>query len=83
MADTTKLEAEIRELEARRAAGESVPRLDALYEKMDAATAQGHKAATEPRAPTPRPAVKKAKGGTASSRGDGCAQRGKTKGRMV
>jgi hypothetical protein len=23
------------------------------------------------------------KGGTASSRGDGCAQRGKTKGRMV
>jgi hypothetical protein len=27
--------------------------------------------------------VKKAKGGTASARGDGCCQRGKTKGRMV
>ena len=27
--------------------------------------------------------VKKAAGGTASSRADGCAQRGKTKGRMV
>lgn len=27
--------------------------------------------------------IKMAKGGTASSRADGCAQRGKTKGRMV
>lgn len=32
--------------------------------------------------PKPEP-VKKAKGGTASARADGCAQRGKTKGRIV
>ena len=32
---------------------------------------------------TPPPPVKKAAGGTASSRADGCAQRGKTKGKMV
>ena len=41
-------------------------------------------AAKQP-APTPTP-VKKAKGGmvgSASKRADGCAQRGKTKGRMV
>ena len=35
-----------------------------------------------PPAPPPPP-VKKAKGGTASARADGCAQRGKTRGRMV
>ena len=29
------------------------------------------------------PVVKKAKGGTASSRADGCCKRGKTKGKMV
>ena len=31
----------------------------------------------------PEPVVKKAAGGTASSRADGCAQRGKTRGKMV
>lgn len=31
----------------------------------------------------PSPPVKKAKGGTASSRADGCAMRGKTRGKMV
>jgi hypothetical protein len=35
-------------------------------------------------APTPTPSVKKmAKGGSASSRADGIAQRGKTRGKMV
>lgn len=84
MADTAQLEAQIRALEARRAAGESVPQLDALYAKMDAMTEKGYKAATRPQAPAPT--VKKAKGGSigsASSRADGCAQRGKTKGRML
>ena len=33
--------------------------------------------------PTPQPLKKMAKGGTASSRADGIAQRGKTKGRFV
>lgn len=31
----------------------------------------------------PESPVKKSKGGTASSRADGCAQRGKTRGKMV
>ncbi len=86
MADTAQLEARIRELEARRAKGERVPELDALYEKMDVMTAKGYKAATESQAPASTPAIKKAKGGSvssASSRADGCAQRGKTRGKMV
>lgn len=33
-------------------------------------------------APSSPPPVKKAKGGTASSRADGCAMRGKTRGKM-
>lgn len=33
--------------------------------------------------PSDLPPVKKAEGGTASARADGCAQRGKTRGRMV
>jgi hypothetical protein len=33
--------------------------------------------------PAPAPVIKKAKGGTASSRADGIAQRGKTRGTMV
>ena len=33
-------------------------------------------------APVTPPPVKKAKGGTASSRADGCAMRGKTRGKM-
>lgn len=57
MADMAQLESQIRALEARRAAGESVPQLDALYAKMDAMTEKGYKAATTP-------TVKKAKGGS-------------------
>jgi len=87
MADLAKMQARIVELEARRAKGESVPELDALYKKMDALTEKGYAEATKvvtgesPPAPT-----KKAKGGkisSASARADGVAQRGKTKGRMV
>jgi hypothetical protein len=37
----------------------------------------------EPDMGSAKPAKKMAKGGSASSRGDGIAQRGKTKGRMV
>lgn len=37
----------------------------------------------KPVVPPPLPPVKKAAGGTASSRADGCAQRGKTRGKMV
>jgi hypothetical protein len=33
--------------------------------------------------PMPKPAKKMAKGGSASSRADGCAQRGKTRGKFV
>jgi hypothetical protein len=33
--------------------------------------------------PTPKPAKKMAKGGSASARADGCAQRGKTRGKIV
>ena len=41
-------------------------------------------ASKTPPAPAPATTVRKAKGGmTASKRADGCAQRGKTKGRMV
>lgn len=36
----------------------------------------------KPITPPPPPPVKKAKGGTASSRADGCAMRGKTRGKM-
>jgi hypothetical protein len=43
----------------------------------------GSLTSTQP-APAPKPEVKKAKGGmTASKRADGCAMRGKTRGRMV
>lgn len=87
MADMAKMEARIRELETRRAKGESVPELDALYSKMDAMTNKGYteatKALTGEKPPAP---VKKAKGGSVSSaskRADGCCTKGKTKGRMV
>ena len=89
MADMSKMEARIRELEARRAKGEDVPELDALYGKMDAMTKKGYEESTKsltgedvPPPPMPKP-VKKASGGTASSRADGCAQRGKTRGKIV
>lgn len=50
-----------------------------------------NKASTVPVAPTPKkeasmpasPVKKLAKGGSASSRADGCAVRGKTRGRMI
>ncbi len=90
MADMNKLQERIRMLEARREKGESVPELDALYKKMDALTEKGYTEATRavtgetPPAPAPAP-VKKAKGGSiksASSRADGIAQRGKTRGKI-
>ena len=37
----------------------------------------------EPKKETAKPVKKMAKGGTASSRADGCATKGKTKGRIV
>jgi hypothetical protein len=37
----------------------------------------------EPKPPAPKPAKKMAKGGSASSRADGIAQRGKTRGKIV
>ena len=87
MADMAKMQMRIRELEARREKGESVPELDALYKKMDALTEKGYAEATKTvTGETPPTPVKKAKGGSvssASARADGCAIRGKTKGRMV
>jgi len=77
--------ARIRELEKQRDAGKSVPELDALYQKVDQREQRAYDAAS----PSMKPAsaasapVKRAKGGTASSRADGCAQRGKTRGKMV
>jgi hypothetical protein len=42
MADINQMQSRIRELEARRAKGESVPELDRLYEKMDAMQNKGY-----------------------------------------
>ena len=42
MADINQMQARIRELEARRAKGESVPELDRLYEKMDSMQNKGY-----------------------------------------
>jgi uncharacterized coiled-coil protein SlyX len=81
--DMSQIQARITELEARRARGESVPELDALYRKMDAMTDQGYRTATGEGKPKVQ---KKARGGmtgSASARADGCAQRGKTRGKMV
>lgn len=93
MADNmAQMEARIRALEARRAKGESVPELDALYAQMDkatrgaAATVSKYPTGEMPSPPATAPMIKRAKGGSigsASKRADGCAQRGKTKGRMV
>jgi hypothetical protein len=87
MADMAKMQTRIRELEARREKGESVPELDVLYKKMDALTEKGYAEATKTvTGETPPAPVKKAKGGSvssASARADGCAVRGKTKGKMV
>lgn len=87
MADMAKMSARIRELEARRAKGDSVPELDALYQKMDALTNKGYTEATKSvTGEMSAKPVKKAAGGSVSSaskRADGCAQRGKTKGKML
>ena len=42
MADMLQMQSRIRELEARRAKGESVPELDRLYEKMDSMQNKGY-----------------------------------------
>ena len=42
MADMSQMQTRIRELEARRAKGESVPELDRLYEKMDSMQNKGY-----------------------------------------
>jgi len=58
--DMSQLQARIQNLEARRARGESVPELDALYKKMDAMTDQGYRTATGESKPKEE---KKARGG--------------------
>jgi hypothetical protein len=89
-----KLMDRIRELEKKRAAGISVPELDALYMKVDQIEQRAYDDYRSPKpasaampasapASAPSSAPKRmAKGGTASSRADGIAQRGKTKGRI-
>jgi hypothetical protein len=77
----------IRELEKQRDAGKSVPELDALYMKVDLQEQKAYDnyRSPKPAVPASAPASvpkRMAKGGTASSRADGCAQRGKTKGRI-
>lgn len=47
MADLNKLQTRIRALEARRAKGESVPELDALYTQMDEMQNEGYKQTTK------------------------------------
>lgn len=51
--------------------------------KMQEQMSEAYRTAAPRSMGTYKEPVKKAKGGTASSRADGCAQRGKTKGRMV
>ena len=55
------LEERIRELEARRAKGETVPQLDALYEKQDALTRKGYESVVNPK-PEPKPVAKRVGG---------------------
>ena len=78
----TPEEARRRMLEAAMASGKATDdekaELKASYLEQDRANQRGYEAATKP--------VRRAKGGSissASKRADGCAQRGKTKGRMV
>jgi hypothetical protein len=71
----------IRELEKRRAAGERVPELDALYEQVDRREQRGYESVKPPVRPASA-AKPMAKGGYVKA-ADGCAKRGKTKGRMV
>lgn len=82
MVDMAKMQTRIRELEARRAKGESVPELDVLYKKMDDLTNKAHSEATKSvTGESPTTPVKKAKGGYVRA-ADGIAQRGKTRGRI-
>jgi uncharacterized coiled-coil protein SlyX len=82
MADLAKMEARIRELEGRRAKGESVPELDALYTKMDNMNRKAYEDASKyPTGEMPNKPVKKAKGGYVRA-ADGIAQRGKTRGKI-
>jgi hypothetical protein len=81
-----KTMARIRELEKQRESGKSVPELDALYEQVDRREQAGYKAATQPMKPASAasgPVRKMAAGGSASKRADGCAMRGKTRGKLV
>jgi hypothetical protein len=75
----------IRELEKQREAGKSVPELDALYEQVDRREQKAYDTIKPPMKPAmPASGVRRmAKGGSASSRADGCASRGKTRGKMV
>ncbi len=75
----------IRALEKRREAGESVPELDALYQQVDRREQRGYDSVKPPMRPASAASAAKpmAKGGTASARADGCAQRGKTRGKLV
>lgn len=52
------LEEQIRELEARRAKGEVVPQLDALYKKQDDLTRKGYDSVVNPK-PAPKPVSKR------------------------
>jgi hypothetical protein len=82
MADLAKMEARVRELEGRRAKGESVPELDALYTKMDNMNRKAYEDASKyPTGEMPNKPVKKAKGGYVRA-ADGIAQRGKTRGKI-
>lgn len=56
--------------------------IDKALEFLASKTPAGEKVPPTPKPGLPEP-KKMAKGGTASSRADGCAQRGKTKGRIV
>ena len=71
----------VKELEKRRQAGEKVPELDVLYEQIDQREQRGYDSVKPPMKPASAP-KKMAKGGYVKS-ADGCATKGKTKGRMV
>lgn len=72
----------LRALEKRREAGEKVPELDTMYEQIDRREQRGYESVKPPAQGASAP-KKMASGGSASSRADGCAMRGKTRGKMV
>ncbi len=79
----------IRELEKQREAGKSVPELDSLYQQVDRREQKGYESVKPPMKPASAPASapmapkRMASGGSASARADGCAQRGKTRGKVI